>query len=149
MAVLMVLLAAWLLFGGLGALGVEQLSTWQGSAAWALAVMFLFTASAHFTKTKDDLVKMVPTNFPNPRLLVALTGILEVLGAVGLLLPATRGLAGIGLALMMVAMFPANVSAARSGVKLRGRPPTPLWIRVPMQIFFIGLAVWVSGVWAS
>lgn len=147
MAVLVVLLAAWILFGGIGALGVEQLSTWQGSAAWALAAVFLFTASAHFTGTKEDLEAMVPKVFPG--LLVALTGVVEVLGAVGLLLPATREPAGIGLALKMVAMFPANVSASRRGVKLRGRPPTPLWLRVPMQVLFIGMALWVSGVWVS
>lgn len=149
MAVLVVLLVALLSFRGLGVAGVEQPSSWQASTAWALAVMFLFTASAHFTKTKDDLAKMVPKVFPNPRLLVALTGLLEALGAVGLLVPATRGIAGIGLALMMVAMSPANVSAARRGVNLRGRPPTPLWLRVPMQVIFVGLALWVSGVWSS
>lgn len=149
MAILIVLLAALVLFRGLGAVGIEHFASWQASAAWALAVMFLFTASAHFTKTRGDLVKMVPEGFPNPGLLVALTGALEALGAVGLLIPATRGLAGVGLALMMVAMFPANVSAARRGVKLRGRPPTPLWLRVPMQVLCVGLALWVSGVWPS
>ena len=63
MVVLAVLFASLLLFGGLRALGVDTFSTWQVSAAWALAVMFLFTASAHFTKTKDDLIGMVPTGF--------------------------------------------------------------------------------------
>jgi hypothetical protein len=44
MVVLVVLLASLVLFRGLGALGVEALSSWQGAAVWALAVMFLFTA---------------------------------------------------------------------------------------------------------
>ena len=149
MAVLIMLLVALVFFRGLGILGVGDLSVWQVSAAWALAVMFLFTASAHFTSTKDDLAKMVPLAFPNPRLLVAVTGVLEVLGAAGLLFPATRGPAGIGLALLLIAMFPANVDAARRGVKLRGRPATPLWLRAPMQVLFIVLALWVSWGWFS
>src|SRR5918997_1234842 len=107
MAVLVVLLASLVLFRGLGALGIEAVSSWQGAAVWALAVMFSFTASAHFTKMKKDLINMVPKTFPNPGFLVHLTGVLEVLGAVGLLVPATRELAGLGLALLVIVMFPA------------------------------------------
>jgi uncharacterized membrane protein len=144
MAVLVVLLASLVLLRGLGASGVEAVSSWQGAAVWALAVMFLFTASAHFTKMKKDLINMVPKALPNPRFLVHLTGVLEVLGAVGLLVPATRELAGLDLALLMVAMFPANVNAAAKGISMRGRPPTPLWLRVPMQLFFVALTLWAS-----
>src|SRR5215204_2590749 len=118
MAVLVVLLGSLVLFRGLGALGVEALSNWQGAAVWALAVMFLFTASAHFTRMKKDLMNMVPKALPNPAFLVRLTGVLEALGAVGLLVPSTRELAGLSLVLLMVAMFPANVNAAVKGVPM-------------------------------
>jgi hypothetical protein len=66
--------------------------------AWALAAMFLFTASAYFMRTRGDLVAMVPRAFPNPGLLMSVTGILKGLGAVGpvgLLILATGGLAGL------------------------------------------------------
>jgi len=142
--VLGVLLVSLLLFRGLGLLGVDFFSTWQVSAAWALSVMFVFTASAHFTKTKEDLIAMVPKAFPSPRFLVYLTGVLEVLGAVGLLVPVTRSFAGLGLVLMLVALFPANVNAARKGIALRGKLPTPLWLRGPMQLLFIGMTLWVA-----
>jgi uncharacterized membrane protein len=125
-------------------LGVGLFSTWQVSAAWALAVMFLFTASAHFTKTREDLIGIVPKAFPNPRFLMHLTGVLEVLGAVGLLVPATRSVASLGLALLPVAMFPANANASRKEVELRGKAPTPLWLRTPMQLLFIGMTQWVA-----
>ena len=144
MAVLGVLMVSLVLFRGLGVLGVDLFSTWEVSAAWALAVMFLFTASAHFTKTKEDLIAMVPKVFPNPRFLVYLTGVLEVLGAVGLLVPMTRSFASLGLCLLLMAMFPANVNAARKGVLLRGKMPTPLWLRGPMQVLFIGMTLWVA-----
>jgi hypothetical protein len=91
-------LASLALFGGLGVLGVDALSTWRDMVAWALAAMFLFTASAYFMRTRGDLVAMVPRAFPNPGLLVSVTGILKGLGAVGpvgLLIPATGGLAGL------------------------------------------------------
>ncbi len=144
MAVLMVLSASMALFGGLGALGVDALSTPRDVATWALAAMFLFTASAHFIGTRGDLVAMVPRAFPNPGLLVSLTGVLEALGAVGLLIPATRDLAGLCLMLLLAALLPANVSAARRGVPMRGRAPTPLRLRVPMQILFVGLTWWAT-----
>jgi hypothetical protein len=61
-------------------LGIDAFSTWQVSGAWALVVMFLFTASAHFMKTKQDLIAMVPKALPNPRFLVYFTGVLGGLG---------------------------------------------------------------------
>ena len=144
MAVLMVLLASVALFGGVGALGVDALSTPRDVVAWALAAMFAFTASAHFTRTREDLVAMVPRAFPNPGLLVSLTGVLEGLGAVGLLIPATRGPAGLCLVLLLAALLPTNVSAARRGVPMRGRAPTPLRLRIPMQLLFVGLTWWAT-----
>jgi uncharacterized membrane protein len=106
--------------------------------------MFLFTATAHFTPMKEDLVRMVPLSFPNPRALVFATGVLEILGAIGLLVPATRRLAAWGLALMLLALFPANVSAARRGLTLRGKPATPLAIRLPIQLLFLAVTLWVA-----
>ena len=144
MAVLVVLLAWLVLFGGLGALGVGALSTPRDVVAWAMTVMFAFTASAHFTRARRDLVAMVPRAFPKPGLLVSLTGILQGLGAVGLLIPAAKELAGLCLVLFMMAMLPANISAVRRGMPLRGRAPTPLRLRIPMQLLFIGLTWWAT-----
>jgi uncharacterized membrane protein len=141
---LMVLFVSLLVFRGLGALGVSLFFTWHDSLLWALSVMILFTASAHFTALKEDLIKMVPKLLPYPRQIVFVTGILEVLGAIGLLIPQVRTAAGICLAILFVAMFPANIKAAIKKVPLRGRPATPLWLRLPMQVLFIALAVWVA-----
>jgi hypothetical protein len=55
MLVLIALLAAWLVFRTIGAAGVHVLASWQHSALYALAVMFVFTATAHFNKMKHDL----------------------------------------------------------------------------------------------
>ncbi|CAA9466536.1 MAG: hypothetical protein AVDCRST_MAG02-3168 [uncultured Rubrobacteraceae bacterium] len=58
------LLVSLLLFGGLGASGVEPPSDWRNAAACSLALMFLFAASAHFTSTEKDPIAMVPSVFP-------------------------------------------------------------------------------------
>ena len=141
---LLILFGACVVFRALGFVGVALFSTWLSSARVALATMFLFTASSHFAPTKKDLIAMVPPGVPRPDLLVFVTGVAELLGAVGLLIPATRFWAASGLMLLLVLMLPANVSAAKRGVRLRGRPATPLWLRIPMQALFITWAAIVG-----
>jgi uncharacterized membrane protein len=92
-----------------------------------------------------DLAKMVPSIFPRPMLMVYFTGVLELAGAVGLLLPGLARWAGLALIVLLVALFPGNVKAAQQSISLRGKPPTPLWLRAPMQVLFIGLLWWSTG----
>jgi uncharacterized membrane protein len=145
MTILVVLFTSWLIFRGLGALGISAFASWQASALYALAVMFAVTATAHFNKMKHDLAQMIPPFFPQPLWIVYVTGVLEFLGAVGLLLPATRPLAGICLIALLAGMFIANVNAAVKGMTLRGKPVTALWLRTPMQILFIALLWWSTS----
>ena len=91
---------------------------------------------------KEDLIRMTPSWVPWPRAMVFFTGLCEFAGAIGLVVPALQRAAGIALILFFVAVLPANIHAARAGITLRGRPPTPLWLRVPMQFLFIALAWW-------
>lgn len=144
MASLIVLAISTGVIRALGWFGVEAFSSWQSAVLYGLAVMFTFTAINHFTKVKEDMIKMVPANFPYPRQIVFITGIFEFMGAIGLLLPPVRALAGLCLIILLVAMFPANVKAALNGLTIRGKVATPLWIRVPMQLLYIGLIWWVS-----
>ena len=144
MIVLVVLFGSWLILRGIGVLGVTALATWHDSVRYALAAMFVFTAVAHFNKMRRDLVQMIPSFFPQPMLIVYVTGVAELLGAAGLLIPRFRFLAGICLILLLIGMFTANLNAALKGLTLRGRPVTPLWLRTPMQILFIGLIWWAT-----
>ena len=146
MFVLIVLLAAWLVFRAIGAAGVQALASWQDSARYALVVMFIFTATAHFNKMKHDLARMIPPYFPRPLLIVYIAGVLELLGAAGLMFPQFRRVAGMCLIALLIGMFVANVNAAQKGVTLRGKPATPLWLRAPMQILFIALLWWSTRV---
>ena len=142
MLVLAVLLIGWLAFRTAGHMGVKALASWRAAGRWALAVMLVLTASAHFTAMRHDLVKMVPGWMPQPTAVISATGLLELAGAGVILLRPTRRLAGILLCLLFTAMFPANIKAAREGLTLGGSAATPLWLRAPMQVSFIGLAWW-------
>jgi uncharacterized membrane protein len=106
--------------------------------------MFLLTASAHWGSRRADLVAMVPDALPNPELLVTISGIAEIAGAVGLLVPRLAPLAAGGLALLLVAVFPANIHAARESLSIGGQPVTPLIPRAILQLVFIA-AVLVAG----
>ena len=139
-----VMLAVILVARGAGALGVEAMGSWQAATRVGLAVMFVFTAVAHFNRMRPDLVRMVPPQLPRPEMLVTLTGIAEFVGAIGLLVPPVSRWAAVGLALLLVGLFPANVYAARAGVTLGGRQATPLIFRGPLQVVWIGLLCWVA-----
>jgi uncharacterized membrane protein len=138
------MLMAILVARALGVVGVEALGSWHAATRAGLAVMFLFTSMAHFNRMRPDLVRMVPKRLPAPAILVTLTGIAELVGAIGLLVQPFSRLAAIGLALLLVALFPANVHAARAGLTLGGRPATPLVLRLPLQVLWIGLLCWVA-----
>lgn len=142
MLVLSVLVASILIFRGLGFAGAPAFALWSADVRNGLAVMLLLTASGHFTPMKEDLIRMTPQWVPRPRVMVFFTGLCELAGAIGLVIPATRRAAGTALILFFIAVLPANIQAARAKVTLRGRPATPLWLRVPMQILFIVLAWW-------
>ena len=145
MAPLVVLVFVTLLARLAGRLGVAALNDWAAATRVGLAVMFCFTAAAHFNSMRADLVRMVPPAIPNPELMITFTGVCEILGAIGLLVPRTRRLAAVALILFLLAVLPANIHAARAGVTLRGAPATALIPRVALQALFIGL-VWWSGV---
>jgi uncharacterized membrane protein len=106
--------------------------------------MFLLTASAHWGKQRGELIAMVPRVFPRPDLMVSATGVFEILGAVGLLIPALAPVAAACLALLLIALFPANIRAARERLTIGGRPATALPWRAPLQLVFIA-AVLVAG----
>src|SRR5262245_59993313 len=136
MIVLLILGISILLSRAAGWLRISGLDSWSVSTRVGLAVMLFFTASAHFTQMRKDLIRMVPKSVPYPEAMVSLTGVCEILGAVGLLIPMVQKFAAIALILLLIALLPANIHAAKAGVTLRGKRSTPLLLRVPMQILF-------------
>jgi uncharacterized membrane protein len=144
MIVLVVLIAATLIARLIGVAGVEFVDSWPAATRVGLAAMLLLTASAHFTPMRHELARMVPPGVPRPMAMIYFTGVCELAGAVGLLIPVLRVAAAWSLIVFFIAVLPANVYAARSGQTLGGKPVTPLVIRVPMQVLFIGLTWWAG-----
>lgn len=142
MVVLFILVISCLIFRGLGFAGVHAFASWQASARDALSLMLVFTGVSHFTSMKEDFIRMMPPSIPWPRALVYFTGICELAGAAGLLVPELRRAAAYALIAFFVAVLPANIYAARAGITLRGKPATSLALRIPMQILFIAIAFW-------
>jgi uncharacterized membrane protein len=122
-----------------GALGVRRLRPWPVALRGGLAAMFVLTGVAHFVGLREDLIAMVPPALPQPGLLVTITGVLELAGAVGLLLRPTVPWAAGGLSLLLVAMFPANVYAAVEGITTRA--DDALLPRTLLQVVFLAATV--------
>lgn len=141
---LIIVVTAFIALRTAGALGVSGLTSWRTCLRWSLALMFLVTASGHWGSRRPDLVAMVPPQFPSPGLLVTLTGMLEIAGAVGLMIPRTSRLAALCLAVMLVAMFPANVYAARNELTIGGRPATALPLRTAVQAALVAAAAAIA-----
>jgi uncharacterized membrane protein len=144
MVPLIVLVIATLLLRVIGVAGVSLFSNWIWCLRGGLALMFLFAASAHWGKRRGDLIAMVPRVFPRPDMMVSATGVLEILGAVGLLIPAIAPVAAACLAMLLIALFPANIRAAREGMTIGGRSATVLPLRTLLQLVFV-IAVLVAG----
>ena len=144
MVTVFILVIASILLRGVGWLGVRRFASWRDAVRVALAIMFLFTGATHFSDMQHDYLAMVPDLLPKGLWVIYLTGLLEIVGAIGLLIPRLQRVAAIGLVILLVAMFPANMNAALNGIPFRGEPPTSLWLRLPMQLLFIGALWWTS-----
>ena len=150
--IVIVLLAAMAAFRGLGALGVRRFAGWPASAAHGMAVMLLLTAAAHFVPAgvtvmpnHADLVAMVPPFVPFADATVYLTGVLELLGAAGLVLAATRFPAALGLTALYLLLLPANVYAAVADVPFAGGEASPLLPRIAEQVLYVAVALGVAA----
>ena len=95
----------------LSMLVARAFTNWRDAARIGLAVMFAFTASSHFSSLSHDLAAMIPPPFTGSLWVIYVTGVLELAGAIGLLTRKWRRRAAICLALLLIALFPANVYA--------------------------------------
>lgn len=110
-----------------------------------LAAVMIAAGVAHFV-TPEPFVGIVPKALPAPRMLVLVSGVFEIAGGVGLLIPRTRKLAAWGLIALYVAVFPANVNMAINHLPFGDHPADPVlaWARLPFQAVFIAWAYYLS-----
>jgi len=114
----------------------------------AMAVMLLFTALGHFLYNKG-MALMIPDFFPAKKEIVLLTGMWEVCFAAGLLVPETRHVVAILLVIFLLLVLPANINAALKRIDYKkatyeGSGVEYLWLRVPLQAFFIAWVIWFA-----
>lgn len=104
----------------------------------SLALLFLFTSLGHFATTAA-MAEMLPPWVPNRVAIVHVTGVLEMAGAIGLLVPRYSRLAGLCLLLFLIAVFPANVYAALTRAPMGGHEAGPMYllVRGPFQLLLM------------
>ena len=112
---------------------------------WLLTAVMVGAGLNHF-REPDTYIAMIPDALPAKATLVYISGVAEILGGLGLILPATRKLAAWGLIALLVAVFPANVNMAINGLPLGATelPAWALWARLPLQAVFIAWAWWFT-----
>lgn len=110
-----------------------------------LAISIIVVGVTHFT-VPDQYVRIVPPQLPNPLQLVYISGFFEVLGGIGLLLPAVSQAAAWGLIALFIAVFPANINMAVNHIKI-DHVPDSFWlqaVRLPLQAVLIAWAWWYT-----
>lgn len=112
---------------------------------WFLTVFMVLAGLNHFLDP-DAYVAMMPDALPAHLALVYISGVAEIAGGLGLILPQTRRLAAWGIVLLLLAVFPANINMAINDIPLDGRdlPAWALWGRLPLQALFIAWACWYT-----
>lgn len=110
-----------------------------------LALIMVLAGILHFAKP-GPFVRIVPKFLPAPLTLVYVSGVFEILGGIGLLVPQTSQLAAWGLVALFVAVFPANLNMALNNIPMSDKPISPVlaWLRLPLQGVLIAWAWWFT-----
>jgi uncharacterized membrane protein len=112
-----------------------------------MAAFYLVAGILHIA-APSGFIAIVPSFVPFPETIVLLTGLCEIAGAIGLMLPRFRRAAGIGLAAYAVCVFPANINHAMNAIPVAVLP-TSWWYhgpRLALQPALVWWALYCSGV---
>ena len=109
------------------------------------ALFFVLAGVSHFL-SDDKFAAIVPPFLPFPYFIVWVTGIIEAILAIMLIIPRWRALAGLIFAPYLLAVLPANIYMALAGIGFTDDIISPqiLWFRVALQFPLIALIAWAS-----
>ena len=118
--------------------------TVKNIARWIFAVSYTGAGFMHFIQPEFYL-RIMPPYFPEPLLLIYLTGVLEILAGVGILVPQTRKIASWGTIFMLIAFLPVHVYMLQNAELFADLgPKIGLWLRFPIQAGLILWAWWAG-----
>ena len=110
---------------------------------YLMSLFYISTGIKHFTNV-DWFMKIMPPYLPCHKELVYLSGFFEIILGIMLIFEKTRFLAGWGLILLLIAVFPANIYLAQTNGAAMNTSPALAWGRLPFQAVFIAIAYWHS-----
>ncbi|KNY31313.1 DoxX family protein [Agrobacterium genomosp. 3] len=125
-----------------------RIDVWQRWCQWGLSSLYGLAGILHIVLPKPFL-GITPAWVPEPEAVIFLTGLCEIAGAVGLLVPRLRKAAGIGLAFYAICVFPANIKHAIDSL---GAVTVSPWqwsyhlIRLPLQPCLVWLALFAGNI---
>jgi uncharacterized membrane protein len=124
-------------------IGPNPNKEFRDNARIATGAAFILTGVSHFL-IPEKFMEMMPPFLPAPLFLIYLSGVFEALGGIGLIISKTKRPAAIGLILLLLAVFPANIYVALNNVQLGGfmNYAAYQWLRLPMQLVLIGWVWW-------
>ena len=122
-----------------------QNSKWKTFLIWFTGFSYIAAGIPHFSNA-EFYMPMMPPYLPWHLELIYLSGLFEILGGIGVIIPATRKFSGWGLIALLIAVFPANIHIVLNEVQLTAEPINPvlMWARLPFQAFFIGWIYFVT-----
>ncbi|WP_101758148.1 DoxX family protein [Oceanicoccus sp. KOV_DT_Chl] len=106
-----------------------------------IALFFLGGGVGHFIFV-DFFVQSMPDYLGYHKELVLISGVFEILGGVGILIPKTRVVAAYGLLALIVAVYPANINMALHPERYQDISVLFLYIRLPLQFLMLWFVWW-------
>ena len=125
----------------------RRLSPLRVFLLWLLAAVYIPFGCLHLVAS-HSMLPIMPPGVPFPLQIILFTGVCEILGGIGLLIPRTCRLAAVMLAIYAVCVWPANIYHALSGVHVGGLPDS-WWYHGPrllFQLVFIWWPLFAAGV---
>ena len=110
---------------------------------YLMSLFYISIGIKHFINV-DWFMQIMPPYLPYHKALVYLSGAFEIIFGIMLLFEKTRFLAGWGLILLLISVFPANIYLAQTNGAAMNTSPALAWGRLPFQAVFIAIAYWHS-----
>lgn len=151
MAFLIQIISIWLILWLVSKIAwKEQLASHALKARIAFAIAYIFIGIVHLV-TPEKLTYMVPDFLPYPQALVYISGMMEIVWAILLLIPKYQPWAGWGIIALLLAVFPANINVAINQLPAPGGLPAEpwyVWSRLAFQPIYIAW-VWWAAIYAD